>query len=57
MPVLSLRSMYSRDLEKDVMSETSGNYKRLLVSMLQGGRDESLEVDMDKAKYGHGLWR
>ena len=49
--------MYSRDLEKDVMSETSGNYKRLLVSMLQGGRDESLEVDMDKAKYGHGLWR
>jgi annexin A7/11 len=43
--------MYDRDLEKDVMSETSGNYKRLLVSMLQGGRDENTAVDMEKAKY------
>eukprot|EP00731_Ephydatia_muelleri_P024292 Em0016g563a len=39
-----------RDLEKDVMSETSGNFKRLLVTMCQGARDESPSVDHEKAK-------
>lgn len=41
---------YRRDLEKDVVSETSGHFKRLLVASLQGGRDESNRVDMDLAK-------
>jgi hypothetical protein len=27
-----------RDLEKDVISETGGHFKRVLVSALQGGR-------------------
>lgn len=41
---------YNRDLEKDVVSETSGHFKRMMVSMCQGGRDESASVDIAKAK-------
>lgn len=41
---------YRRDLEKDCVSETSGHFKRLLVSMCQGNRDESTTVDMEKAR-------
>lgn len=41
---------FSRDLEKDVVSETSGHFKRLLVSMVQGSRSEDQTVDMNKAK-------
>ena len=44
------KEMYTRDLEKDLVSETSGHFKRLLVSCVQGNRDESTEVDMAKAK-------
>ncbi|XP_015774697.1 PREDICTED: annexin A7-like isoform X1 [Acropora digitifera] len=41
---------YKRDLEKDCVSETSGHFKRLLVSMCQGNRDERTTVDMEKAR-------
>ncbi|XP_071952079.1 uncharacterized protein [Antedon mediterranea] len=41
---------FKRDLEKDIVSETSGHFKRLLVSMVQGGRSESLQTDTFKAK-------
>eukprot|EP01137_Pigoraptor_chileana_P030120 Opistho-2@16269 len=40
---------YKRDLEKDIMSETSGHFRRLLVSVLQAHRDESMVVDPAKA--------
>jgi hypothetical protein len=43
------KKMYRRDLEKDVVSETSGHFKRLLVSMLQANRDESTVVDHQRA--------
>ncbi|EGD73938.1 annexin A7 [Salpingoeca rosetta] len=42
--------VYDRDLEKDVMSETSGHLKRIFVSLLQGNRDESEDVDEDRAQ-------
>lgn len=41
---------FHRDLEKDVVSETSGHFKRLLVSMCQGAREDNAQVDMEKAK-------
>ncbi|XP_065828500.1 annexin A4-like [Oscarella lobularis] len=40
---------HGRDLERDVHSETSGHFRRLLVSMLQGNRDETNRVDRAKA--------
>ena len=39
---------YKRDLEKDIMSETSGHLKRLLVSLVQGNRSEA-PADLHKA--------
>jgi len=44
------KTYYQRDLEKDCVSETSGHFKRLLVSMCQANRDTSETVDMEKAK-------
>ncbi|XP_031627215.1 annexin B11 isoform X2 [Contarinia nasturtii] len=37
--------LYGKSLENELMSETSGNFKRLLVSLCAGGRDESGIVD------------
>lgn len=34
------KEMFERDLEKDVVSETSGHFKRILVSGIQGNRQE-----------------
>uniref|UniRef100_A0A1I7ZA46 Annexin n=1 Tax=Steinernema glaseri TaxID=37863 RepID=A0A1I7ZA46_9BILA len=43
------RSLYGRDLESEMRSETSGHFKRLLTSLCAGGRDESFHVDPLKA--------
>ncbi|KAK3801946.1 hypothetical protein RRG08_064540 [Elysia crispata] len=42
--------MYGRDLEKDIVSETSGHFKKLLVSMCAAGRQEHQTVDFNKAR-------
>ena len=43
------KEMYDRDLEDHVVSETSGRFKRLMVSMLAGGRGDDKNVDQVKA--------
>lgn len=43
------KQIHGRELEDHVCSETSGYFKRLLVSMLGGGRDESGHTDPLKA--------
>ncbi|XP_022092306.1 annexin A4-like isoform X2 [Acanthaster planci] len=48
---------FSRNLEKDVVSETSGHFQRLLVSMTQGARSEDPTVNQAKAKAdAQALW-
>ena len=46
----SFATEFGRNLEKDCVSETSGHFKRLLVSMCQGAREENAAVDIEKAK-------
>jgi len=42
--------VYSKPLEKDVKSDTSGDFRRLLVSLMQGKRPETTEVNVEQAK-------
>lgn len=42
------QEMYKRNLQKDVESETSGTFKRLLVSLLQGNRSESTHPNQEE---------
>ncbi len=42
--------MYSKPLDKDVRSDTSGEFRRLLVTLLQGRRPETTEGNIDKIK-------
>lgn len=44
------QQIYGKDLEDVLIGETSGNFKRLLVSLLNANRDESGEIDEAKAK-------
>ncbi|KAJ8032451.1 Annexin A7 [Holothuria leucospilota] len=41
---------FSKKLEDDISGDTSGNFQRLLVSILEGARPEDDEVDPGKAK-------
>ena len=46
----SYKTLYNKELEADVAGDTSGHFKRLLISLLQANRDESKEFDRNKAK-------
>lgn len=48
---------FGRNLEKDVVSDTSGHFRRLLVSVCTGGRDQSTHVDTALAeKDANGIY-
>ncbi|KAF7258461.1 hypothetical protein EG68_04353 [Paragonimus skrjabini miyazakii] len=42
--------LYQKDLENEIVSETSRHFKRVLVSLLQASRDENPNVDLHAAK-------
>uniref|UniRef100_A0A3Q0RU67 Annexin n=1 Tax=Amphilophus citrinellus TaxID=61819 RepID=A0A3Q0RU67_AMPCI len=43
--VAAYKDAYGRDMEEDVIADTSGHFKKMLVVLLQGTRDESGVVD------------
>ncbi|VDI81218.1 annexin A7/11 [Mytilus galloprovincialis] len=47
--VVCYQKNYGRSLEKDIMDETSGHFKRLLVSACQGNRTELSPEQLQKA--------
>jgi annexin A7/11 len=62
--VEAYRRMFNRDLEKDVVSDLSGNFKNLMTSLIQGNRDETGRLDQSAAvadanniyNSGQGRW-
>ncbi|CAF99152.1 unnamed protein product, partial [Tetraodon nigroviridis] len=45
--VAAYKEAYGSDLEEDVIADTSGHFKKMLVVLLQGTREESGVVDAD----------
>jgi hypothetical protein len=41
--------LYGHDLTKDIVAETSGCFRTLLVDLLEANRDQSNRVDVAKA--------
>jgi hypothetical protein len=42
--------VFNRTLEKDIVGDTSGHLKKLLVALMQGQRPESNKVNQDEAE-------
>lgn len=42
--------MYHRSLEEDIKGDTGGTFKRLMVSLCNAGRDESMQTNPEAAR-------
>uniref|UniRef100_A0A3Q3WI82 Annexin n=1 Tax=Mola mola TaxID=94237 RepID=A0A3Q3WI82_MOLML len=45
--VAAYKDVYGKDIEEDIITDTSGHFKKMLVVLLQGTRDESGVADAD----------
>lgn len=43
------RTVYGKTLESDLKGDTSGHFKRLLISLVQANRDENQGIDHAQA--------
>lgn len=41
---------YEKEMEEDVADDLSGDFRSLIIGIINGGRDESDAVDMDKVQ-------
>lgn len=46
----SIFAVYSKEMEKDVKGDTSGDFRKLLVAQMSGNRSEKPEFDRTAAK-------
>lgn len=44
------KEMFNKNLEEELRSETSGNFKKLMISLIACGRDESIVTNLELAK-------
>ncbi len=42
--------VYSKSLDKDVRSDTSGDFRRLLIALMQGQRPETTHINAEQVK-------
>ncbi|MEE6463195.1 hypothetical protein FKM82_005812 [Ascaphus truei] len=58
------KKLFDRDLESDIKSETSGSFRKILISLLQANREEGLNINENLAgqdaknlyEAGEGRW-
>lgn len=50
------KTMFNKDLEKDIIGDTSGHFQRMLVALLMANRDESKEFDQTKVCFSTILY-
>ena len=61
---IAFQEKYQKDLEKEIASETSGDFKKVLISLLQGNRSQNIYPDanqcmsdaQDLFNAGEGKW-
>ena len=49
-PIICSLAVFKRELERDIQADTSGDFKRLLTSLVTGNREDRPQADVELAK-------